>query len=239
MANGREGGKILPEEIFWFLRLMKQLLYMKELSEMYTRSCSEDFWAKFVSFKASQDINFGIYRPSENYYTFLTDFTPEVIDILSDDVIKSALEIYYRRPQKLRMLPGHNVTYPISGRASNSKSPLTHGCHFDTPNLPQVWVLLTGINNMHGTRTLFAKAGHRTSYVNVSDWDYHFSEKYIRDTFEVVDCVGPVGSAIIFDTNSLHRIEAVENSLRSTIEILYTPGNHIVKPEKEIDLSAI
>ena len=119
------------------------------------------------------------------------------------------------------MLPGHNVTHPTPGHASNSKSPLTHGWHFDTSNLLQVWVLLTDIT-MHGTRTLFAKGGHRTSYVNVSDWDYHFSEKYIRDTFEVVDCVGPVGSAIIFDTNSPYRIEVVENSLRSTIEILYT-----------------
>lgn len=66
-----------------------------------------------------------------------------------------------------------------------------------------------------------------------------FPRNTLRDPFEVVECVGPVGSAIIFDTNSPHRIEAVENSLRSTIEILYTRGNHIVKPENKIDLSVI
>ena len=102
----------------------------------------------------------------------------------------------------------------------------------------QVWVLLTDVTK-DGTRTLFAKGGHRISYGKVSDWDYHFSERYIRDMFEVVDCVGPMGTAIIFDTNSPHRIESVDNSLRSTIEILYTLGNHIVKPEKEINSSTI
>lgn len=196
------------------------------------------FLSQVESFKASQNIDFKEYPPSMEYYTSQIDLTPEVIDILSDGVITKALELYYGRPPKLRMLPGHNVTHPASGYASCSKSPLNHGWHFDTPNLLQVWVLLTDIT-MDGTRTLYAKGGHRTSYVNVADWDYHFSEEYIRDTFEVIDCVGHAGTAIIFDSNSPHRIKAVENSIRSTIEILYTPGNHIIKPEKEINLSAI
>ena len=181
-------------------------------------------------------------KPSEEYTTnYMNPVDPRVLSMCVDETILKVFAKYYGCQPYLRGLPAHNIAYPSIDSKTALGLPRKYGFgvkwHFDTVNQVQIHMLLTDVEK-DGTRMLFAKRNHRRMRVHVDPIDNHYSEEYVQKHYEIVDCCGPAGTAYIFDTNGLHRADAVPDRFRSTIEVLFTPGNSIIpgKLQNPVDI---
>ena len=100
--------------------------------------------------------------------------------------------------------------------------------HWDTPNQLAVFVALDDIAE-DGTTTMYAKGSHKKWHRSIfPDQDNDYSEKFVMENFEVVKFSANRGSAVIFDSNGLHRYYPVKDSYRNTMLFMVTPGNNIL-----------
>ena len=100
--------------------------------------------------------------------------------------------------------------------------------HWDTPNQLILMVALIDLPP-DGTTTLYAKKSHKSWHRSLlPDKDRTYSEAFIKHNWEVVPFSGKKGTAIIFDSNGLHRYFPVCDKYRNIMNIMVTPGNHIL-----------
>jgi hypothetical protein len=162
----------------------------------------------------------------------------DIFKLCTDERLLSLLGEYYRAQPYVRPMPSFSIAYPsyqldYTGRFFEKNSHLILNrkfnidWHYDTPNQLTAHFLLTHAST-RGTHMLVAKGSHRLhhTYLN-GERDYHYSEEFVRKHFELIECVGPLGSLIVFDSNAIHRMEPRKDGFRAHFHINYTPGNDL------------
>ena len=155
-------------------------------------------------------------------------------DVVHDPMILACLSSYFACSPVIREPFHHTVAIPYedmkptrSMRAADE--PFNVGWHYDTPNLVQLVILLNDVSDTD-SHMQYARGEHRRLRVNLTKWDYYYSDEYAERHFDVVKCVGPIGTAYLFDTNAPHRFYMVKDSMRAMIKVGYTPGNAVLFP---------
>ncbi len=177
-----------------------------------------------------------------NNYGVVNDNAPDpvVVDYLADPFLLSVVGEYQRVQPFLRMVPAVCEAYSsvnteevlamqrenYTGRLDNNVR-FNVPWHFDTVNLINIHLLLNDVPPT-GTRMLYAKGSHKKHHLNLSDDEASFSEKYVRDHYEIVDCAGPRGTAVIFDANGIHRMSPEKGAYRAFYGQMITPGNNVI-----------
>lgn len=145
-----------------------------------------------------------------------------------DRFLLTVIARYYQCQPYFRHLPNLNITYSCKSTRDvvYEKADFASRWHFDTPNLVSAQLKLTDVTGTD-TRMLYASGSHRVHRVNVFPNDNFYSEEYVRDHYEVYECIGEKGALTIFDNNGLHRAELVKDSFRAQFESYFTPGNSL------------
>jgi hypothetical protein len=99
--------------------------------------------------------------------------------------------------------------------------------HYDTPSQITCHVILEDCS-LNTTHMLVAKGTNQLHHMYTDEnYDYYYSEEYVRDHYQIIPCIGKRGTAVIFDNNALHRMNPIKNAYRCLLATLYTPGNSI------------
>ena len=163
---------------------------------------------------------------SSGYKRFVSaDIKPLSIAINNEviDIIYSYMgcQPYLRHP------PGFNHTQPDQDYTSQDSSKFNVKWHYDTTNQVTMHVLLTDVTEKQ-TRMLYAKNTHKKHHISLTPYDYYYDDTYIKNTCnDITDLTGKAGDVYIFDSNGVHKMHAVKNSLRRHLHLNYTPGNDI------------
>ena len=173
--------------------------------------------------------------------TRLNVLDEKIQEFLADPLICEILALYYKSQPFLHDTPiismfRPNFSQPHTRELLTEKlepRPGVAGWHFDTVNQVTINLALTNISG-NTTRMQYARKGHK--HLNIKRQGRWYSDEYIHDHFDIVDCSGSVGTVYIFDNNGPHRLYPVENSCRGLLQAAYTPGNDIrtfIYPEKD------
>lgn len=153
--------------------------------------------------------------------------------ILDSNLLQMMCE-YCDSQQYLRASPGLNVTYPgfsditskNIGETKYRDGGFANFYHLDTPNLRQYHILLKDVG-MDDPHMLYARKSNKKYF------GHHYriaSEEYVNANYEITHCIGPKGTVYVFDGGSgLHRMYATEKNYRISMDIMFTPGNSILK----------
>jgi len=173
-------------------------------------------------------------RTSPNYISCVINpqEDQQVFDFWADGLYLNVARDYFRSQPYFRLVPKTMVCYPDRNRqeARGQNSNFANEWHYDTPNQLCIHLFLSDVDH-RSTRMLFARETHRRHHRDISKLDKFFTDAYIEDHYEVVQCVGQLGDLFLFDSNGIHRAEAVKNSFRAEFHTHFTPGNTIVKIE--------
>ncbi|TGN12192.1 hypothetical protein [Leptospira bandrabouensis] len=153
--------------------------------------------------------------------------------VLDSNILQMLCE-YTGTQQYLRASPALNITYPgfsditskNIGETKYKDGGFANFYHLDTPNLRQYHILLKDVG-MDDPHMLFARKSNKKYF------GLHYriaSEEYVNANYEITHCIGPKGTVYVFDGGSgLHRMYATEKNYRMTMDIMFTPGNSILK----------
>ena len=166
------------------------------------------------------------FEPSSHYYRkWIDPNDADIFQMMSNQFTLSILASFYRCQPFIRNFMAINQTYPIlSMHDALDKVDFNYQWHFDTANQLTAHIFLTDVVNTE-SRMLLAKKSHLRHHHTLSRKDRFYSEEYIRDHYDIIDCCGPAGTFFIFDSNSIHRLEMVKESFRSHLHLNFTPGN--------------
>ncbi|TGL45844.1 hypothetical protein EHQ49_00200 [Leptospira perdikensis] len=153
--------------------------------------------------------------------------------VLDSNLLQLLCE-YSESQQYLRASPGLNITYPgfaditskNIGETKYRDGGFANFYHLDTPNLRQYHILLkdVGMDDPHMLYARKSKQKHFGLHYRIA------SEEYVETNYELTHCVGPKGTVYVFDGGSgLHRMYATEENYRMSMDIMFTPGNSILK----------
>jgi len=159
--------------------------------------------------------------------------------IVTDRLVLSVFAEHFGCQPFLQHLPGLVVTMPDFSDADYQRSlrSMDRGgaylgnknanlnWHYDTVNQVSIHVHVSDVD----TRTshmLYARTSHlrHHNYLH-HDYDYYYSDEYVRSHYEIVPCVGPAGTAVLFDSNGLHRLYPVSRGYRCLVIVDWSPGN--------------
>ncbi len=165
------------------------------------------------------------------------------LSVSIDDKIIDIIYSYMGCQPYLRHPPGFNHTQPDQNYTSQHSSKFNVKWHYDTVNQVTMHVLLTDVTNKQ-TRMLYAKNTHKKHHISLTPYDYYYDDDYIKSTCNnIIDLTGKAGDVYIFDSNGVHKMYAVKNSLRRHLHVNYTPGNDIksfgLKDEMILNVSKI
>jgi hypothetical protein len=187
----------------------------------YFASEAKKIWDKYVVDKENW--------PAENKYTrsFYGIFENALFsEIILDETLLNICSSYYGCQPYVRSGPSVTILHPENSTVSEEYfHPMglhAWNWHIDTTNLLSFHVILNDTNETD-TRMLYADGSHKV-HRSASGMR---TEDNIRNKYNVTNCCGPQGTLYIFDNNGLHRPNAVADSLRSTFEFYFTPGNDI------------
>ncbi len=124
----------------------------------------------------------------------------------------------------LQDLPVITVVNTFQPRTSPAEEEIVTEWHSDNVNTVKMLVFLNDVTP-DSVRMLIAKGSHRACRVPLSLSDALYSDNYVRSKYQVVNCTGPKGTAVIFDANALHRQYREPQSFRAMLAAKYSPGN--------------
>ncbi len=160
---------------------------------------------------------------------------PRILGVITDGLLISIIARYYGSQPFLRNLPHLTVAHPSVTRKEAERKPSDFALcwHYDTVNLVDVHMLVSPVTP-EGTRMQYARSSHRRHHAFLGGThygDYNPSHAYVSDHYEIIDLCGPPGTAVIVDSNGLHRMEPVKGAFRAEIITSYSPGNSILPTE--------
>lgn len=178
-------------------------------------------------------VNPQAFPPTDSYTRFTIDLNdPDIFRVATDPMLLGIFAGYYDGQPYLRHLPGINCTHPDTEKARESVG-FNNFWHYDTVNLMTAHLLLSDVTGSDSCM-FYAKGSHRTHRVYLSRRDYYYSEQYMRDHYEIVPCIGPAGTLVIFDPNGLHRVDLKPRTFRAHLHLNYVPGNNVLKLNPDI-----
>ena len=162
-----------------------------------------------------------------------------VLDVMVDDLVLQIFGLYWGRQPYVRLPPGVSICMPSFDQKTTRETLMANesfnmGWHYDTVNMLQFAILLNDVLPS-GTHMQIARGDHRVHRVNMSKYDYYYSDEFAQDNCEVMPFVGPLGTAYLFDSNAIHRLFAVKSSQRMVFKVECTPGNSVVTPKLIFD----
>ena len=190
------------------------------------------FASEAAEISATRDLAPSSYSPSSDYRVrYVRPMDATTYRILTDRWILSVVGLYYGYQPYVRDFPNTSVGYPEEvppHEAAERTTGFADNWHYDTTNQVTAHVLLSDVDPK-GTRMLVAVGTHRIHHQRLSTHDQYLSDKYVLKQYRRMGCSGPRGTLILFDSNSLHRMEPVSGSFRAHLHINYTPGNDLVR----------
>ena len=175
-----------------------------------------------------------VHGPADGYrdHGYLTTLDRALFDLMVDEGLLQILAHYMGGQPYLCAPIATSLAYPSEDRPSSrttdfSQSKYSDGWHYDRVNQVQVHLLVTDAT-IADTHMQIARAQHSKHRVNLGRYDYYYSDEYVAEHMDIVSCVGPKGTAYIFDANSPHRLWGVKNSPRYMVKMEYSPGNGIL-----------
>jgi len=183
---------------------------------------------------AKYDIDLAHSKPFDGYQRdmYLKETDQKILQFMVDEFVLQVFGLYYGRQPYLRAPVGLSICYPPFDQKSTRETDmaiekLNMGWHYDTPNMLQIAVLLNDVTEADSHMQV-AKGDHRIHRANVSRYDYYYSDEYVRDHYEIVQCIGPKGTIYLFDSYALHRLMVYKDRPRAMVKVMYVPGNDIV-----------
>ena len=169
---------------------------------------------------------------------FLQQVDQEVLGLMVDKLVLEVFAMYYGAQPYLRNPAAVSITRPPFDQKSTNSTlmrceKLNMGWHYDTVNLLQIAILLNDVS-ITDTHMQVARHDHKVHRNSLTSLDYYYSDEYMKNNYsDHVACIGPLGTAYLFDSNALHRLYAVKGSPRIMVKVEYSPGNDIFSKKIE------
>lgn len=178
---------------------------------------------------------YGIYGggtvPKDDYDNrTLVTVDQRILEFMVDERFLTVFALYYGCQPYLQEPATLAITNPATNnRTTREWQPRNQErfapWHYDTVNMVQACLLLNDITE-EDTHMVIAKGDHRVHRNHIGLNDYFHSDEFVHDHYEIIHCCGPMGTLYLFDSNALHRIVAVKNSVRIYVKLMFTPGNN-------------
>jgi len=146
---------------------------------------------------------------------------PVLAALLLDDLVLAGIEGYYGKPIALALAQAQRLE-PIASYEGKAFQ-----WHHDTKGkyVKAMW-LLTDVPST-GQRMSYVVGSHAMRHRWSSYEDTRFPDEQARRLGPVVECAGPAGTVIVFDTNGIHRGNRNLGPRRDTVVGVYTAGRYL------------
>lgn len=141
-------------------------------------------------------------------------------ELVLDDVILAAVEAYYARPIYLTEVQVNRLE-PVERYEGDS-----YQWHHDMKGkyVKAMW-LLTDVP-VEGQRMSYVAGSHRLKHRTTRYEESRFTDAQAHVYGEVVECVAPAGSVVVFDTNGIHRGNRNRGPRRDVVFGVYSAGRY-------------
>ncbi len=175
----------------------------------------------------------GTNKDPVGFYACLIDFKrfPFLAELIMDELVLAAIEAYF----------GKNIYLDLSQiKRLLPVEPYEYGSfqwHHDMRGkcVKAMW-LLTDVSPV-GQRMSYMAGSHLMRHVGSTYEESRFSEDRALECGRLVECIGPAGTVVIFDTNGLHRGNRNWGATRDTLVGAFSAGRH--RQGCEFDLSTL
>jgi ectoine hydroxylase-related dioxygenase (phytanoyl-CoA dioxygenase family) len=146
---------------------------------------------------------------------------PVFLDLVLREAVLAAVEAYYRRPIYLAATQVNRLE-PVAPFEGDSFQ-----WHHDMKGkyVKAMW-LLTDVA-ADGQRMSFVAGSHRRLRSALTYEESRIPAEAARTAGEIVECVGPAGTLILFDTNGIHRGNRNPAARRDIVFGIYSAGRHL------------
>lgn len=142
-------------------------------------------------------------------------------DMVLDELILAGVEEYYRRPIYLAMsrIQRLHPVEPYEDRAFQ--------WHHDAKGkyVKAMW-LLTDVP-ADGQRMSYVVGSHKVRHAFSTYEETRITEGQARRFGPILECAGPAGSVVVFDTNAVHRGNRNLGPIRETLVGVYSAGRYV------------
>lgn len=190
----------------------------------YSQSLANEITNRYINFFKEPKVS-NTYKRE-----FLCGLSDKELNEILDPFLIKILSEYEGRQIYLRAPPVINLTYPgiqdETSRQIHSKHSggYANVWHHDTQYLLQWHVLLKDIS-IDEPHMIFAKKSINEKFQVI---DFHASEEYVLQNYEIHHCVGRAGTVYLFDgSRGWHRMKPAPSGYRFTLEVMFTQGNDI------------
>ncbi len=173
-------------------------------------------------------------RPAPHYYDLvLREVDQAILEFITDPRLLRVIAAHYNgRQPYLRATAALKSTVPIADRASTRDAAKQHSAfgdnwHYDTVNMVQIHFLLNDLT-VEDTHMALVAGQCRTHRVQLTRYDYSYSDEYISRNYRTVPFVGRKGTILLWDSNAPHAAMLRKGRRRDFLQLLYSPGNDIL-----------
>jgi ectoine hydroxylase-related dioxygenase (phytanoyl-CoA dioxygenase family) len=142
------------------------------------------------------------------------------VELILDEMVLAAVEAYYARPIYVAEVQANRLE-PVERYEGDS-----YQWHHDMKGkyVKAMW-LLTDVSK-EGQRMSYIAGSHRIKHRAARYEESRFTEAQARAYGEVVECVAPAGSVVVFDTNGIHRGNRNQGPRRDVVFGAYSAGRY-------------
>lgn len=139
--------------------------------------------------------------------------------VLNEQVLQAFAGVFGYQPF-LQDIPVITITDTLNKACLDSQNEIVKEWHCDDINTLKMLVFLTDIRP-EDTHMKIAKGSHRTLRFP----DAVYTDQSVRPRYEIINCTGPAGTAVLFNSNALHRQWRQPQSFRVMLAAKFSPGN--------------
>lgn len=120
----------------------------------------------------------------------------------------------------LQDIPVITITDTLNKTELDSEKEIVKEWHCDDINTLKMLVFLTDVRDTD-THMQIAKSSHRP----LRSPDTVYTDQSVRARYDILKCTGPAGTAVLFNSNALHRQKRQPESFRAMLAAKFSPGN--------------
>lgn len=158
--------------------------------------------------------------PKELAARYISLLDNNFLKIILSETMLSALGQTFNAQPFLQDIPVITIVDTRQSKTDDLQDEIVTEWHCDDINTLKILVFLTDVSKT-GIRMRLAKRSHKVLRLN----DALYSENYVQSKYEIVDCAGPKGTVVIFNSNALHKQHRVKGGFRVMLAAKYSPGN--------------
>jgi len=171
------------------------------------------------------------YRPNQKYYACLQPLAlcPEFADAAIDSDLLKLVGAYLRRKPFLseadfrRVLPLDMPAHEAENEKFAKGYSSSHWHHDVHGREVKVMIYLTNVEP--GDQNFVYLLGSHRGFRSLKYEKTRFSDHQVeRMNYPLLECYAAAGTAIVFDTNGIHRLRRFATRFRDTVTVNYQPG---------------